>query len=123
LSADLVIFIPPKESDLKDQPYEGYQIEVGKGQYEEFINASILHKIDCELYIENSLFSIVDCDTFLELEQTWQNWGMLFTESYIDGIGPCIKDTIELYFPELRYNHTKTISNLISNNLKKLLIK
>lgn len=119
LSADLVIFIPPKNSILDDQVINRYQIEVGRGQYEEFVNASLRNSksIPCELYYDNQFYTIEDWDEYSEWDQTWQEWGVLFTNDYVDGCGLCLGDILDFC---LDYsNNIEPFDNLkSSNNLK-----
>lgn len=123
LSADLVIFIPPKNSIL-DQVIKGYQIEVGRGQYEEFVNLKNNKLIPCELYYNNQFYTIEDCDTYIEGDQTWQEWGVLFIE--LESNTTDLEKVLDGYFEIDNFysNNIKSFNNLkSSNNLKKLLIK
>lgn len=122
LSADLVIFIPPKNSKL--EPFESfYQIEVGRGQYEEFLNTNLKNSksIPCELYYNNEFFTIDDCTEYSEGDQTWQEWGVLYCE-HIDKHGSCLEDILDFCLDY--FNNIELFDNLKPfNKLKKLLIK
>lgn len=122
LSADLVIFIPPKNSELISHNDTWCEIEVGKGQYEEFLNAHLRNfkSIPCELYYNNEFHTIDNCDEYSEGDQNWQEWGLLYTEetSSTNDLQEVLESNFDNNFNSL--NNTVKLSNNI--NLKKLLI-
>lgn len=116
LSADLVIFIPPKDPVLKEHLIGYAYLDVGKGQYKEFENTSFKNSIPCVLYIDDHFYVIEDADDAAYLEdQTWQKWGILIiaTNKYYQNL----KDLLSEGFTE--FEESVEIS---SNQLKKLLI-